>query len=202
MDANQPYQALLPKPSTSATSRLAIPPLLTVGAASLATTSPPKKQSGPPRNTPWNPSNFELWVEHGVVWDLKQTTILGFIDHASIEQYFKPTQFQPNTSIFIGSPYSLRDFPVYGFMGAYYTALIFSALHMLPYITNAWGLFRAQGLTNGAPAPPAGAGPVASPKEMGLFLARSPSGTKSFSAHYVAYMWQLQPTLKPWWPPS
>jgi hypothetical protein len=199
MDSRQPsLQSLLPKPSTV---RTKIPASYATNLAGAVAEGATKKPSGS-SSAPWNPTQFQLWVEHGVVWDLKQNQILGFVDYPSILQYFAPTVFKPNTYIFVGSPYSLTDFPVYGFMGVYYTALIFSALPMLSHLANAWGLFRAQGLTNGATTPPATACPAATTKEMGSFLAETPSGTKTFSAKYVAYMWKIHPTLQPWWPPS
>ena len=201
MDSQSYLQTLLPKPSSMAAGRAAIPPTLAVNVTSFGV-APPKSQSAPPAKTPWNPAQFELWVERGVVWDLKQMQILGFIDYSSIHEYFRPTKFTANSSMFTGSPFSLKDFPVYGFLGAYYSALIFTALHMINLIPTAWELFRSQGLTNGTTAPPPTAGPVATAKEMGLFRANSPLGTKSFSAAYVAYMYQVHPKLKPWWPPS
>jgi hypothetical protein len=193
-------QALLPKPSTRAAPPAAIPSSMAANAG-LAMASL-TKQHAAPHQTPWNPSEYQLWVERGVVWDLKQTQVLGFIDYAAIQPYFAPTKFKPNKEMFTGSPFSLNDFPVYGYLGAYYSALVFSALHMLSYIPDAWNLFRSQGLTNGTTAPPAGAGPAASARDMGLFLAGSPSGTKTFSAKYVAYMYRIKPAFQPWWPPS
>jgi hypothetical protein len=194
-------QSLLPKPSASATVRSKIPGVYAVKLTGTFASPPPKGHSTS-SSAPWNPSQFQLWVERGVLWDLKQNQILGFIDYPSIEQYFSPTIFKPNKDMFIGSPFSIHDFPVYGAMGAYYSALVFSALHMVPYITDCWDLFRAQGLTNGATTPPGTASAVATSKEMRSFLAQTPNGTKTFSANYVAYMVRLHPSLQPWWPPS
>jgi len=199
MNARQSYlQSLLPKPSP-----VSNPSLLTLATAAIPIVDVPNTSDPKPKPKPWNPSQFELWVEDGVVWDLKTLTVMGFIDYSSIAPYFAPTPFKANKTMFGGSPFSLTDFPTYGLwdddpaMG-----WIFSALNMLSFLPTAWYLFRGQGLTNGKTSPPGGAGPAASAKDMGLFLAQSPSGTQTFSAKYVGYMWQVKPTLQPWWPPA
>lgn len=111
------------------------------------------------KKTPWNPSEFELWVEHGVVWDLKQIMIMGFIDYASIAPYFKSTlAFRANTGMFKGSPFSLSDFPVYGYMGPPYIGWIFSALHMLTYLPTAWSLEKRLAALVVRPGPRTGGG--------------------------------------------
>ncbi|HZS60348.1 MAG TPA: hypothetical protein VFA43_13830 [Gemmatimonadaceae bacterium] len=179
------YLALLPKPSMKHTS------------ASVGAVAKPKRDLLIQRyHGPWNPTNYELWVENGVIWDLQRTWILGFTDYPSIAQYFSQTIFVAAPQIFTGAPFSLNDFPVYGFQyrlsggqtvpGSYY---IFSSLSMLSYIPNAWTYFTAFGLTRHfGTTPPAGAGPLINPGDLRSFIAGTPNGQQTLSARYVMYV--------------
>ena len=159
---------------------------------------------------PWDPTDYELWVENGVVWDLQRTWILGFIDFPSIGTYFGPTSYRATPQIFAGAPFSLNDFPVYGFQlyaygrvipGSYY---IFSALSMLPYIPNVWQYFSNWGLTRHWTSPPVGAGPLVSAGHLRSFIAGTPSGRMTLSANYAMYAPpdQYWPITAHTWPPS
>jgi hypothetical protein len=149
-----------------------------------------------PRNRdPWNPTDYELWVENGVVWDLQRSWILGFIDYPSIAPYFAQTTFVAAPQIFAGAPFSLNDFPTYGFQLRLtsgqvvpYSYYIFSSLSMLSYLPNAWPYFTSFGLTRHFGAtPPAGAAPVVPAADLQWFVAGSPSGPQRFRAGYVTY---------------
>jgi hypothetical protein len=158
---------------------------------------------------PWDPTDYELWVENGVVWDLMRSWILGFIDYPSIGPYFAQTPLNPTPQMLAGGPFSMNDFPVYGFQllvdgqvrpGSYY---IFSALSMLAYIPNVWQYFSNWGLTRHWTSPPAGAGPLVSAAHLRSFIAGTPSGRKTLSASYVMYVppEQYWPTTYHTWPP-
>jgi hypothetical protein len=160
---------------------------------------------------PWNPTNYELWVENGVVWDLQRTWILGFIDYASIGPYFAQTSYLATPQIFAGSPFSMTDFPVYGFQlrlgsgqvvpGSYF---IFSAISMLSYVPNAWSSFSAWRLTRNWTSPPTGAGPLVPAANLRSFVAGTPGGQKTLSASYVMYVppEQYWTTTFHTWPPG
>lgn len=162
------------------------------------------------RHGPWDPTDYELWVENGVVWDLVRTWILGFIDYPSIGAYFAPTSYGATPQIFTGAPFSLTDFPVYGFKilsqnrvipFSYY---ICSAISMLGYIPNAWQYFSHFGLTRQWTSPPAGAGPLVRAENLRSFIAGTPNGRTTLSANYVVYAPpdQYWPTTGHTWPPG
>jgi len=163
------------------------------------------------RRGPWNPTDYELWVENGVVWDLQRTWILGFIDYPSIGQYFGQTPYAATPQIFTGAPFSMTDFPVYGFQirlgsgqvipGSHY---ILSAIPMVSYIPNAWQYFSAWRLTRQWTSPPTGAGPLVPAANLRWFVAGTPGGQKTLSAGYVMYAPpdQYWATTGHTWPPG
>lgn len=190
--------ATLRKPSTS---------------GSASTTTPPRHRRliiTPRPRGPWDPTDYELWVENGVIWDLQRTWILGFLDFQSIGAYFAATPYNATPQIFTGAPFSLTDFPVYGFQlyiggevrpGSYY---IMSAISMLSYIPNAWQYFHGWRLTKSWTSPPAGAGPLVPAANLRWFTAGTPTGRTTFNASYVLYAppEQYWPTTGHTWPPG
>lgn len=144
--------------------------------------------------SPWDPTEYELWVESGVVWDLKRTWILGFIDYGSIAPYFAATPCRSEGALLSGAPFSKHDFPIYGYMSAPYNVnYLFSALSMLPYVPTLWKFiptmtwYQTRHGETFWSAPPSGSGPLATATQMQSFIAGTPGGDKTFSAQYVCY---------------
>lgn len=183
----------------------------TKGSGSILAPSPHRAVPAAHRHKgPWDPTDYELWVENGVVWDLMRTWILGFIDYPSIAAYFGPTPYRATPQLFAGAPFSINDFPVYGFQiyasgrvipGSYY---IGSAISMLGYTLNAWQYFSNWGLTRHWTSPPAGAGPLVRAENLRSFIAGTPNGRTTLSANYVIYAPPAQywPTTGHTWPPG